>query len=141
MGAVATFDYASWSAAYPEFSNVASGQAQAYWNEATILHRNDGGGPVQDVTMQTSLLNLLTAHIAFLRVGTAANQSAASQGLSGRVTSATQGSVSLSTELPGLGPNSAWCAASAYGYSYWNYMAPYRTMHYRARRDSHHLPF
>ena len=133
MGAVAVFDYELWLAQYPELCNVSLPQAQGYWNTATVLHRNDGRGPVNDADMQRTLLNTLAAHIAYLRVGTKANPSAASQGLTGRVTSATQGSVSVSTELPGMTANAAYFATSPYGLDYWNAMAPFRTMHYRAR--------
>ena len=133
MGAVATFSYEAWIAAYAEFTNVSLPQATDCWNQACIVHRNDGGGPVQDIGMQTPLLNLLTAHIAYLRYGAANNPSPASQGLTGRVSSATQGSVSVSTELPGGTLNSAWCNQSTYGISYWSYMAPFRTMRYRGR--------
>ena len=80
MGATATFNYETWLASYPEFSNIDEVRAGLFWTEATLLHRNDSRGPVDDATMQVTLLNLLTAHIAFLRAGTAGNPSAASQG-------------------------------------------------------------
>jgi hypothetical protein len=134
MGAVATFSFANWQAAFPAFSNVNSTQATSYFNEACILHNNTGRGPVQDVGMQTTLLYLLTAHIAYLDVGTANNPSPASQGIAGRPSSATQGSVSLSTELPGFGKNEIYFGQSSWGIKYWQYMAPFRLAHYRPMR-------
>lgn len=139
MGAIAVFSYETWNASYPEFSNVSAVQAQAFWNEATLIWRNDGGGPIQDATQQGAVLNLLTAHIAFLSVGTAGNPSAASQGLVGRVTSASQGSVSVSTELPpGIDP---YLAQSEYGIRYWWIIRPFRTFRYFSRASGHRLPW
>lgn len=131
MGAIATFDYALWAARYPEFSNVLQMQAAAYWTEAGVYHRNDGGGPVQDVAMQTLLMGMLTAHIAFLSVGTASNPSPASQGVVGRISSASMGPVSVSASLEGISGAAAYFAMSPYGLSYWTATAPYRTMSYR----------
>ena len=131
MGAAATFSFTTWQASYPEFSTTVTTSAQAldYFNTATLYFRNDGRGPVQDPTQQLTILNILTAHIAFLAVGTNAGPSAASQGIAGRVTSASQGSVSISTELPaGIDP---YFAQSVYGISYWRVTAPFRTMVYR----------
>ena len=115
MGATATFSYSDWSARYPMFSNVTQQQAQACWNDATIYHRNDGTGPVQDATVQASLLGMVTAHLAFLAYGTTGSPSAASQGLVGRISSANQGSVSVSTDLAGIPGTAAWFSQSPWG--------------------------
>ena len=131
MGATAVFEYELWNANYREFSNVTQVQAQLFWNEACLQFRNDGSGPVQDATMQQTLLFMLTAHIAFLRVGTSGNPSPASQGLVGRISSATQGSVSVSTDLPQMPGTAAYYATSPYGLAFWNATAPFRTMTYR----------
>jgi hypothetical protein len=136
MGAVATFNYELWFARYPAFSNVSQVQAQLCWNEATIYHRNDGGGPVQDPAMQAALLNMLTAHIAFLSYGTADSPASASQGLVGRISSASQGSVSVSVDLQGVASSaySANLTQTRYGLDYLAATAPYRLMHYRPGR-------
>ena len=131
MGAVADWNYELWNASYREFSNVTQVQAQLFWNEACLVHANDGTGPVKDATMQQTLLFMLVAHIAFLRIGTSGNPSPASQGLVGRVSSATQGSVSVSTDLPQLPGTAAWYSQSPYGLSYYQATAAFRTMHYR----------
>ncbi len=127
MGAIATFVYADWSAAYPEFSTTVttSGQAQNYFNLASLDWRNDGRGPVQDVTQQTALMWLLTSHVAFLAVGTNNGPSAASQGLVGRVSSAGQGSVNVATEMP-MSEQSAYFKQSRYGVDFWQATAGYR---------------
>ena len=138
MGAVVAFDYdvwTRWSAAYPEFSNIDQGQATGFWAQAGLYHNNTGTAPVADAGQQEALMGLLTAHIAFLRVGTAGNPSPASQGLAGRVSSASQGSVSISMDAAGVPGTAVWFASSSWGLSYWQAMAAYRTMHYRARHS------
>lgn len=127
MGAVATFDYPTWAARYPEFSAVSSALAQAYFGEATLYLANDGTGPVQDAGQQLALLNMLTAHIAALNAGT--NGQPASP-LVGRIAHASEGSVSVSTEMPAMPGSAAWFMQTKYGLSYWQATAQYRTMRY-----------
>lgn len=129
MGAIATFSYSDWIARYPEFAAVSGPLAQMYFNEATLILRNDGTGPVNDVSQQTSLLYMLTAHIAFLNPG-ATGQSASTAGAVGSIASATQGSVSVSYAKPAVSGTAEWFAQSKYGFAYWNAMAPYRQMRY-----------
>jgi hypothetical protein len=133
MGAVATFDYEKWNAAYPEFANIDEVRASIFWQEATLYHSNDGTGLVNDLAQQEMLLGLLTAHIAFLRVGTVGNPSPASQGIVGRVSSASMGPVSVSADLQGLPGTAVWFGQSPWGLSYWQATAVYRTMRYRHR--------
>lgn len=128
MGAVATFSWETFNTRYPEFSNVSSVQAQAFFNEATLYFDNSGTGPVTDPNAQLMLLNMVTAHIAMLSVGTAAQPAS---GLVGRISSATQGSVSVSTDLSGAPGTAAWFAQTSYGLNFWQATAPLRTMHYR----------
>lgn len=131
MGVTVVFDYQRWLTRYPEFNpSVTGALAQEYFNEATAYLRNDGGGPVNDATLQLTLLNMLTAHIAWLNQvvnGIAVNP------LPGIVTSATEGSVSVQlTPLEGA-PASAWYNQTKYGAAFWSAIRGYRTGHYRAR--------
>jgi hypothetical protein len=128
MGVIATFDYGLWSTRYPEFSNVSAMQAELLWEEAAIYHRNDGGGPVTSIPMQQAMLNMLVAHLAMLNYGTAA---APASGLVGRISSATQGSVSVSADLTGAPGTAIWFSQTSYGLSYWQATAVFRSMHYR----------
>jgi hypothetical protein len=127
MGAVASFDYATWSARYPNFSNVAQPTVAALWNEATLYLDNSGNSPVQDAGQQQSLLGMLTAHLAQLNFGDASNPASP---IVGRISSATQGSVSVSADLPNVVGSAAWFAQTKYGLAYWQAMAPYRTARY-----------
>jgi hypothetical protein len=137
MGAVVTFNYPAWKARYPEFTGIDPSLVQLYFDEATIYCRNDGGGPVSTDAIQTTLLNMLTAHICQLNA--AINGQDSSQ-IVGRISNASQGSVSVTTEmnLPG---SAAWFAQTKYGVAYWQATAPYRTMRYMPGRDRQFDPW
>lgn len=138
-GAQATFDYAAWVARYPEFASILEPTAAAYFAEAGIYWRNDGTGPVSTTAIQSLLLNMLTAHIAWLNSprdaqGNPAATGEPAPGLVGRVNSATEGSVSVQVDYgaPATG-SEAWFIQSRYGVAFWQATAAYRTMRYRAR--------
>ncbi len=128
MGVQVGFNYAQWVAMFPEFAAVREGTAQGYFTLATTFCRNDGGGPVPTQELQSTLLNTLTAHVAQLfwtPPGAQPNQ------LTGRITDATEGSVSVSTELMStITANQAWFMQTKYGVMYWQMTAPFRTMRY-----------
>ena len=126
-GAVATFDYAGWQARYPEFADVSSATAQAYFNEATIYLANDGTGPVSNSVVQDVLLKMLMAHIAG-RYATVNGQ--APPTLVGRIASATEGSVSVSADAGPTSGSAAWFQQTKYGNDFWAATAVYRTMQY-----------
>lgn len=128
MGVIVSPDYAAWSSLFPEFSNVTEDQYGMYFDLATQYCRNDGGGPVSKASIQTRLLNLMTAHIAFLLAGN--NTSGGASELVGRISSAGEGSVNVSAEMPGVNANSAWFMQTKYGAAFWQATAAYRTMRY-----------
>ena len=130
MGVVVQFNYAQWAALYPEFSaTVSQPQAESYFQQATTIHRNDGGGPVNNAATQLNLLNMLTAHIAQLmappQVGAQPSQ------IVGRINSASEGSVSVQAAYSNnVGQQMAWFIQTKYGAMYWAAAAPFRTMRY-----------
>ncbi|MEK7888230.1 DUF4054 domain-containing protein [Burkholderia contaminans] len=133
---IVTFDYGVWSLRYPALgAAVSEPLAQTYFDEATLYLDNTPCSPVQDVNVRALLLNMLVAHIAQLNqpVGVAAaggSNTAAPSPLVGRITSATEGSVSVSTEM-NVPPGSAqWFNQTPYGAAYWAATAAYRTMRY-----------
>lgn len=128
MGVVVTFNYAVWVARYPEFATVSQPLAQSYFDEASIYHANDGTGPVKTAAQQSTYLNMLTAHIAALNATVAG---VAPSPLVGRITNASEGSVSVASDYP-VTINNAWFAQTKYGAAYWQATAGYRTMRYRA---------
>ncbi|WP_144378521.1 DUF4054 domain-containing protein [Mesorhizobium amorphae] len=127
MGVIVTFDLAQWRALFPEFSNVTDQQLQGpVWTMAQAYCRNDGGGPVNDVLVQTELLNLMVAHIAQLLYGSTTSPST---GLAGPVASATEGSVSVSVGIV-VNTSNQWFMSTKYGAMFWQMALPYRLARY-----------
>ena len=118
MGVVVQFNYAQWAATYPEFNaTVNQTQAQNYFQIATSIHRNDGGGPVNDPTQQLNLLNMLTAHVAALFAPPVAGAQPST--LVGRINSASEGSVSVQAAYSNnVSQQMAWFVQTKYGAMY-----------------------
>lgn len=128
MGVIVNFDYSAWAAAFPMFCNLTSDQVQtAVLPLAETYCRNDGSGPVNNSGLQTALLNLMVAHIAQLMFGV--NGEPASP-LVGRVSSAAEGSINVTVDMPEGVPQAAWYNQTQFGAMYWQMMSPYRTMRY-----------
>lgn len=122
---VAAFDYALWSTRYPALAaTVAQPLAQAYFDEAGQYLDNTDASPVADLVERGRLLNMLVAHIAAL-------EARAASGVVGRVSSATEGSVTVASELDTPG-SAAWYSQTAYGLSYWQATKRYRGFLYVA---------
>lgn len=137
MGVIVQYDYNSLTRMFPAMAPVGTELLAVYWEIATTMHGNDGSGPIGSATLQSALLNMLTAHIAqlFAPKDPAGNPSAAGSstaGVVGRVQSATEGSVSISTAaLEGFRTAQAsWLAQTQYGAMYWAATAQFRTMRY-----------
>ncbi|WP_447876987.1 DUF4054 domain-containing protein [Serratia fonticola] len=126
MGVV-IFDAAAFKEAYPEFSAVSNTLLQRYFTEATLYLDNTESSPVTDVDQRALLLDMLVAHIAYLRGHGGGNKEA---GLVGKITSASEGSVSVSVDSSGSNDSSWWYLQTKYGAEYWQATAPYRTMQY-----------
>lgn len=128
MGVIVTFDPAAFKVLFPQFSYLSDPQLQAYFDMATTYVRNDGCGPVQTTQMQTQLLNLATAHLTKLFALTADGQTPSE--IVGRISNASQGSVSVGSEML-LPPGSAqWWNQTPFGAAFWALSAPFRTMRY-----------
>lgn len=127
--AVAVFDYAAWAARYPELAGAVSEQlAASLFVEAGLYLDNTDCSPVQDVSIRLVLLNMIVAHLAVLG---GALDGGAPSGVVGRVSSATEGSVSVTSELNLESGTAAWFAQTQYGLSFWQAAKRYRGMHYR----------
>lgn len=124
-GAIATFDVASFRATYPAFSEFPPDATLATYFALAgeVWLRNDGTGPVRTTTLQTALMNMLTAHLAQLFSGPDGNDPS---GLVGRISSATEGSVTVASEYEST-MNSAWFNQTPYGAAFWQATAAYRT--------------
>lgn len=127
--AVVIFDPAAFKLAYPQFAAVSDGMLTNYFGLATLYLSNTDCSIVQDIPKRTTLLWLLTAHIVYL---SGALNPDGQPGLVGRISSATEGSVSVSTEMP-MTPSSAWFMQTQWGAMFWQSTLSLRSFRYRAR--------
>lgn len=123
--AIVTFDNAAFVARYPQLATVTSDSLGACFAEAGLYLNNTDASIVSDVVERGLLLNMLTAHIATLNAAIAAGG-----GLVGRVTSATEGSVTVTVDYGAVTNSQAWYAQTPYGANYWAATAKYRAMRY-----------
>ena len=136
-----TFDYAVWVARFPEFAAISQPLAQAYFDEANLYCMNSCFNPAWPDGTLPVLLNLVTAHIAWLSAprdaqGNPASTGSAASPLVGRINSATEGSVSVSADVGGdvsSQGSQAWWYQTKYGIAWWAATAQYRTARYSAR--------
>lgn len=128
MGVQITFNYANWALIFPQFSSVSQPQVVGLVLPLAEQYcRNDGGGPVTTIAAQTNLLNLMVAHVCQLLFGT--NEQPGPAQLVGRISSATEGSVSVAVDFPTTA-GAAWYNQTQWGAAFWAATAPYRTMRY-----------
>jgi hypothetical protein len=129
--AIVAFDYVAWSARYPELSaSVAQPLAQAYFNEAQLYCDNTVASPIIDDTVggvRSMLLNMVTAHIASLNAPIGGQ---AASPLVGRISSATEGSVTVAIENQYPPGTVQWWQSTKYGAAFWAATQQYRKMAY-----------
>ena len=121
---VVVFDIDTFRAMFPEFSNVSDALLPYLFDQATDYLDNSNYSQVTDVTKRERLLYLLMAHLAYLRYGD--NKGNGASGLVGRISSATEGSVSVSTDLGSVEFRNAWYTQSQYGMEFWQATKIYR---------------
>lgn len=124
------FDPAAFQAAFPAFAAVSADTLTSYFGLAQGYLNNSPCSVVQDLTMRANLLNLITAHIAFL-MGRASSGDGSMAGAVGQMTSAGQGTVNASF-APVQAKNAAFWAQSVYGLAFWQMALPYRSFQYFA---------
>ena len=129
MGVQVNFSGSAFLALFPQFSGLTSDQLTTLVLPIAELYcRNDGGGPVSTAATQSSLLNLMVAHVATLMFPPLASPAGAVPAV-GRLSSASQGSVSVALEFP-QNPNDAWFNTTQYGSAFRAATSAYRTMRY-----------
>lgn len=132
MANAATFDYNAWVTRYPQFGSsggtpVDQATAQAYFDEAGLYLDNTGCSVVQTDGQQLMLMNMLTAHIALLNI---IQSGGATSGLVGRISNASEGSVSVAAENNYPPGTVQWYQQTQPGSAYWVATAQYRMMKY-----------
>ncbi len=138
-GANATFTYATWIQTFPEFANVPEGTVvDQYAPLAAVYCPIDGSSPVRSSVLLQALYNLMVAHVTLLLAGSTLQDPSP---LVGRIASASEGSVSVSVDMPATSPSAAWYMQSKYGAMYWQMLAPYRLMTYIPGRPRQMNPY
>lgn len=135
-----TFNFSTFTSYYPVFQNISQDQGQFYFDQATLYCSNDTCNPAFADGKLETLLYMLTAHVAWLNAPRDASGTPAQNGnpppqIVGRVSSATQGSVSVQTDIGdinGGSPSQWWYMSTQFGAAYWAATAPYRTARYLA---------
>lgn len=141
-----TFSYANFVAEFPEFAALSSPQAQGYFNRATLLCANSVSNPAFGIdptgNLLGSLLNLATAHIAWLNTPRDSNGNPSATGSIqstpqvGMIKTASEGSVSVGLDIGNVtesSPSQAFWMQSRYGCEFWAATAGFRTALYAAQ--------
>lgn len=119
--AIVALDIPKFRELFPEFSDVTDVQLQFLFDEATDYLNNTEYSPVQEYTKRERLLYLLMSHLAFMRYGylDAVGNRIGGNGLVGRISSATENSVTVSFELGAMSSGATWYTQSPYGLAFW----------------------
>ncbi len=118
---------ASGTAGIPPDINTTAGILAQNFQLATLQLNNSIASIVQDAPTRAYLLNLLVAHITQLTYGI---DGQAPTGIVGRISSATQGSVSVQTQFKTQSEAAAYYVQTQWGATYWQSTAIYRTARY-----------
>lgn len=124
---IVTFDPVAFIAAFPAFTSVPSAALSANFLFATLLLENTCCSPVKDAPTRAALLNLIVAHITALLNGVNGDPP---QGAVGRVSSASEGSVSVQLDFKTESEAASYFAQTQWGGLYWRMTAQYRTARY-----------
>lgn len=123
---VVDFDYALWAQRYPELaSKEDAALAGLDFAGATLYLDNSPFSRVCDLDQRRALLFMLTAHIAQLNINRRAGNS-----IVGRISQATQGTVTVTADMPNQPQAAAWLQQTPYGADYWQATAGFRTAVY-----------
>lgn len=131
--AVVVFDPAAFVArfkVFAAFNTANAGALQGYFDTATLYLSNKDSSRVADPVRRAGLLWLLVAHLAQLDGVLQAAGVGSQADKVGRMSSASEGSVSATFDNGSQPGSSAWYQQTQYGSTYWNATANLRTMRY-----------
>lgn len=126
--AIVVLDIPKFSAMFPEFSNLTDAQLPFLFDQATDYLNNSEYSLVDDAVKRERLLYLLMAHLAYLRYGDANGNGGS--GMVGRLSSASEGSVSVSSDAGQIEFRYMWYTQSPYGMDFWQATKVYRMANY-----------
>lgn len=132
----AQFDYAKWAAMFPDLADggVTESIALGFFEVAELIFANNDCSPIKDPAKRLVMLNYIVAHLARLAGYPAgAGDTAGPSGMVGRVTSATEGSVSVSSGWAAtVSDSEAWWIQTPEGATFWQLTRALRTARYIA---------
>lgn len=126
--AIVAFNLANFRAMFPELSNIPDDTLPFIFDQSTDYLDNSHYSLVIQEAKRERLLYLLMAHLAYMRYGD--KDGKGGSGMVGRVSSASEGSVSVSSELGSIEFRNAWYTLSPYGMDYWQATKVYRMANY-----------
>jgi Protein of unknown function (DUF4054) len=146
MSGVVSFDWTYFSTRFPECSAPGLAMLQTIFAEAALYCDNSPTSPVADSTVggqRYLFLHLITAHLSALSFGTTGKNGQPATPLVGRINSATEGSVTVQTELKVPEGTPQFWAQTKYGVMFWTASSGYRQMLYfpGPRRNFEPYPF
>ncbi len=124
---VVVFVPGDFKVSFPEFATVADGALTLNFDLATLQLNNSCRSAVINAATREKLLNLLVAHITQLRNGINGQPAA---GIVGRVSDATEGSVSVGTDMGTTVYGQAYYMQTQWGALFWQSTARFRRMQY-----------
>lgn len=125
MSGVVVFEPVEFRALYPTIQ-ATDEQLEMYFEMAETFLDNTKCSVVKDLGARKRLLYLLVAHIATLT-----GQAEQGNNVVGRVSSATEGTVSIGLDYGTMGNNERWYLQTPWGAMYWQLTKKYRSAVYR----------
>lgn len=125
MSGVVVFDPVEFRALYPTIQ-ANDEQLEMYFEMAETFLDNTKCSVVKDLGARKRLLYLLVAHIATLT-----GQAEKGNNVVGRISSATEGTVSIGLDYGTMGNNERWYLQTPWGAMYWQMTKKYRSAVYR----------
>lgn len=113
---------------YPEIRDESNARLRFWFFQATQIVSNSPCSQVRCTEERSMLLMLLMRHFAELE------RRAANGGLTGQITSASEGSVSVSVNAGAVSSQAQWFAQTSWGLTFWQMTAKYRAFRYVRRR-------
>ena len=117
---VVVFDPTVFKIRYPEFATVDSALLTLYFNEAMIYVDNTESSVITDTNIRGMILNMIVAHIATLQARISSGSP-----LVGRISSASEGGVSVSVSAAPSTGSRIWFDQTLYGDAAWKALRPY----------------
>lgn len=125
MSGVVVFDPAEFRALYPSIT-ATDVQLEDYFAMAETFLDNTECSLVKDLKARKRMLYLLVAHIAMLT-----GMAEKGNPVVGRISSATEGTVSVALDYGTMGNNERWYLQTPWGAMYWQLTKKYRSAVYR----------